>query len=108
MKAKSIKVNWESWFYLHQEEHKQRSETGKPISEKTVEKLKRNFYNFADKNGMKTILSGDFGGCIGNPINGWEERRWTSWTLDEMKKMLDEKGLKWEESEDKEILPVYI
>ena len=108
MKAKSIKVNWESWLYLRQEMNKQRSETGKPLSENSIERMKREFDRFADKNGMKAIMDGSFGGCIGSPIRGWEERRWTSWSLDEMKRMLDEKGLKWAEAEDIEYFPVYI
>ena len=99
----TILLPLESVLYLHEEMHRQRSESGKPLSEKSIERLKRNFEYFAHE-GFKEIHDGDFGGCIGNPHNGWEEHRWTSWSVKTMAKMLDEKGLPYKFGEPTEII----
>lgn len=44
--------------------------------------------------GCKLLSDGDFGGCNGSPVHAWEEHRWTSWTLDDMKAMLDRAGFR--------------
>ena len=92
MKKKAIRLTLESYLYLQNEGHKQRS--GNDYSEATIEKLTKNYYRY--KNGI-TIASGWLGGAIGNPENSYEEGRWTDWSVDDMKKMLDEKGLPYED-----------
>lgn len=104
---KSIAVPFESWFFLKKEEYRQRSEHGRQLTEK---RWKDVFYSVADKKGVsgavKYIKSGDFGGCNGSPVHAWEEHRWTYWTLDEIKAMLDKAGLPYSEGEDIEYFDV--
>ena len=49
--------------------------------------------------GKKQLKDGDLGGCIGSPENAWEEGRWTSWSCEDMKKILDAAKLPWEPGE---------
>lgn len=106
---KTIAVPFESWFFLQKEEHRQRSERGGQLTEK---RWKDMFYSTADKNAasgsVKYIKSGDLGGCNGSPVHAWEEHRWTYWTLDDMKAMLDEAGLPYSEGEDIECCDVWL
>ena len=57
---------------------------------------------------MKQICDYDFGGAVGEPEKSWEEHRWTRWSCDDMKKMLEEAGLSWKDGEDIEHISVYI
>ena len=84
MKKKAIRLTLESYLYLQNEGHRQRS--GKDYSDVTIEKLTKNYYRY--KNGI-TITSGWLGGAK----NG----RWTDWSVEDMKKMLDKKGLPYED-----------
>ena len=102
--AKTIAVPFESWFYLQSECHNQRSESGRPLNEERF----RRMFDQHSRNGVNLLKSGDLGGCIGDPKNAFEEGRWTSWTLHQMKAMLDAVGLPWEDGEDVEYITVYI
>lgn len=92
IKEKAIRLNLESYLYLQNEGHRQR--IGNDYSDAAIERLKKNYYRY--KNGI-VIGNGWLGGAIGNPENSYEEGRWIDWSVEDMKKMLDEKGLKYEE-----------
>ena len=92
IKKKAIRLTLESYLYLQNEGHRQR--IGSDYGDATIEKLTKNYYSY--KNGI-TIASGWLGGAIGNPENSYEEGRWTDWSVEDMKKMLDEKGLTYED-----------
>ena len=100
-KDKAIKVTWDGYLYLSEEQHRQRCESGKPFSKRAIESLKRSF----ELNGG-IMYDGSRGGCIGSPINAWEERRWTSWSVEDMKRMLNEKGFKWEDAGERESIDI--
>lgn len=95
MKSPSILVPFESYLYLREEMHRQRSEraNGRPLLESTVNRLRNQFQTYPD--GMRPLMDGDLGGCIGSPVNAYEEHRWTSWRISDMTKMLDAAGLPW-------------
>lgn len=103
-KRRQIKVTWEGWMCLQNEMHKQRSETGKPLSEKAIERMKNAFDDYKNPDGTKNVAEGQFGGCVGSPINAWEEGRWTSWSVEDMKRILEENGFEWEDAEDQEYI----
>ena len=90
-KVNTILLPIESYTYLREEMHRQRSETGRPLSEKTYARIKRKFESI--KGGYEQVNDYAFGGCNGDPHNAWEEHRWTNWSTETMKRMLDEKGL---------------
>lgn len=102
---KTIAVPFESWFFLKEEQHKQRSEIGAPLNRKRWEAV---FGSDAIQSGpmacFKLLRDGDFGGCKGSPRSAFEEHRWTSWSIDEMKEMLDKAGLPWKEGNEIESL----
>lgn len=98
-KAKTIAVPFESWFYLQTESHNQRSESGKPLDKERFKRMFDNHVKALGRNGTKLLKPGDLGGCIGDPHHAYEEGRWTSWTLEQMKAMLDAAGLPWEDGE---------
>lgn len=51
-------------------------------------------------------MSGDLGGCNGVPENAWEEHRWTTWSIEDMKNILNEAGLSWKNGEEVEYISV--
>lgn len=81
--------------YLQEKGKIERS--GKGFSESFKAKLEKNFDNFAYQ-GYKTIYDGDFGGAV----NG----KCTSWTCEQMKEMLDEKGLAYIDGEEQDIIEI--
>lgn len=93
----TIRVPYESYLYLQEEMHRQRSESGKPLSDKYKERLRNTCEIYADK--MRPLADGDLGGCNGDPHNAWEEHRWTSWSVKDMTRMLDDQGLPWAKGE---------
>ena len=103
--ANTVRVNLDGYLYLQQKCHQERC--GKPISEKGIERLKKNFERFSAQ-GWKTLMDGDFGGCIGSPENSWEERRWTNWSAEDMIRILTEAGIPCERGESQEVIDVYI
>lgn len=99
-------VTWDSWVYLQNKMHEERSVTGKPLSEKSIARLRRGF-EVSSRNGWRQICDYDFGGCNGSPVNAWEERRWTSWSVEDMARILDDAGLPHKESDPIEVIDVY-
>lgn len=104
-KSPTLLVPFESWMFLQRKGYQERS--GKPHSEKGIERLRRNFQEHSYQ-GYKQLMNGDLGGCNGDPENAWEEHRWTSWSVDDMKKILDEAGLPWKDGEEAEYISVSI
>ncbi len=104
-KAKTILLPWESYLYLQQKGRNERCGDWK--TEKQIAKLKANFEEFS-YNGYKRLLDGDLGGCVGDWKNGYEEGRWTSWSCEDMKRILDEAGLPYKDGEDTECVDVSI
>lgn len=92
----SIFIPLESYLYLHEQHIAQRS--GRIMSDKMRQHLVNNFNNFCWKsNGMYNAMDGYLGGAFGPPENSYEEGRWTSWSVQDMKRMLDAAGLPWED-----------
>lgn len=87
--VEAIEVPYESYLFLQEECHRQRSENGKPLSENFKKRLQ---YNLSS-NGTKKLHDYDLGGCIGDPHHAWEEHRWTSWSVKDMMAMLDKANL---------------
>lgn len=102
-KANTILLPLESFLYLQDKSYFERC--GKHHTEKQIERLIRNFENFAHI-GYKQLKDGDLGGCNGKPENGWEERRWTSWSCEDMKQILTEVGLPYKDGEETEYIAV--
>jgi|GEM_PF-1828081 len=100
----SMLVPWESWWHLEDISYRQRS--GKQHTDKQKERMKRQFENFAIYDGMKKLLDYDLGGAVGNPEKSYEEGRWTRWSCEDMKKILDEAGLSWKQGKLTEITSV--
>ena len=95
MKSKSIEVPFESFLFLQEECFRQRNERGMThFSENHIARLRKGYESCKP---VKYLMSGSLGGCNGSPIHAWEEGRWTSWTVDDMKRMLDENGLPWKD-----------
>lgn len=100
MKAKSILVPLESYLYLNRKRREERDTSGKPLNE---ERVVVNFNRFAH-GGYKRLMDGDYGGCIGKAENGYKEGRWTSWSCEDMKRILTEAGLPYKDGEDVEYI----
>lgn len=106
MKKRAIRVPLESYLYLHNEMGKQRS--GREMSEKYKQHLEKQFERYYAEVGGHLLTDGDLGGAIGKPENSYEEHRWTSWSVDDMKAMLDKQGLKYNDNEFVDQIDVYI
>lgn len=91
-KTGTILLPFESYMFLKAETQRQRSERFPEITEVHRKELESAFKR-CSKNGLYAAHDGNFGGCKGDPHNGWEEGRWTDWSVNEMAKMLDEHGL---------------
>ena len=98
-KVKVIKLPIESFFYLRNEEARQRC--GQVLSERTIQSLRKNFIGCYGEKGSRTCYVGDLGYL--------KEGRWIFWTIEEMQKILDEQNLpyKVEEIEDTRIQVVF-
>lgn len=95
VKRKTIGLSKEAFMYLQDRCRYERC--GDHLSEKFKERLEKSFDQFAYK-GYKEYYDGDLGGAV----NG----RWTSWSCDQVKKMLDESGLDYIEGEEKESIEI--
>ena len=102
-KVNTILVPWESYLFLQDESRRQRSEEYKPRSDRSLEMLHRSF-KMNSHNGLHELKDYDLGGCNGDPRNAWEERRWTSWSVQKMAEMLEENGLGYTFGAEKEII----
>jgi len=103
VKSPSLLVPLESWLFLQNKEHMERS--GKELSEKAIQRLTMSFQSNS-YNGKKQILNYDFGGCNGPWENAWEERRWTNWSVNEVMRILDEANLPYEKGKDTEYIAI--
>lgn len=104
-KSPTILVPFESWMFLQEKGYQERC--GKQYSEILVGKMTRSFQEHSYQ-GYKQLMNGDLGGGNGNPENAWEEHRWTSWSVNDMKKILEEAGLPWKDGEEAEYITVSI
>lgn len=95
VKRKTMGLSKEAYLYLSERCRKER--IGDSLSEHSKERLETNFDNFSYK-GYLEYYDGDLGGAV----NG----RWTSWSCDQVKKMLDEQGLGYIEGEEKESIEI--
>lgn len=84
--SEAILISKESWIYLRQESRKKRG-----CSELTSDQLEKQWGRIEKVNSMKLCDDLSFGGGDGNYYG-----KWTSWSVDTLKTMLDEKGLYWE------------
>lgn len=93
----------ESWLYLRERQRVERCGTDrlKELRQKWEAEFTKKL-----ENGFRRVCDGDFGGCIGPIENGWEQGRWTSWTCENMKKMLDEQGLPWVQMDNTEEIAI--
>lgn len=104
MKRRTLRVPLESWIYLANEGCRQR--TGHEHTQKFIERLTREYENRYKEKG-KEIIDKDFGGAIGDPKNSYEEGRWTAWTIEDIKAMLDKQGLPYKDGEEIEEINVW-
>ena len=102
MKKKAIRVELEGYIYLQDQSSIQRS--GRVHSESWRERIKQHYEWHDQKHGGHLLMDGDLGGAVGKPERSYEEGRWTSWSVDQMKKMLDEKGYKYIDVEDVDVI----
>lgn len=105
MKKRTLLVPLESLLYLEDQCHLQRG--GHHTTEKTIERLTREMEKPHNKNGYM-LFDGSFGGAVGDPKNSYEEGRWTSWSIDTVKEMLDKQGLPYQDGEDIDVINVNI
>lgn len=91
MNKKSLKVNLESYLYLQEQCKLQR--LGKKLTDNQIKRLTKNYYsNYL--NGIN-LTDGQLGGA--------KDNKWTSWTIEDMKDLLEKANLKYEYSEVDEI-----
>ena len=100
MKANTILVPLESYLYLQEKQHTERSASYKQFDD---DRVKRAFYKHS-YNGFYQLYDNDLGGCIGEPFRAFEEGRWTSWSCEDMKQILDNAGLPYKDGEQEEII----
>ena len=85
MTKPALKVNWETYLYLENKHRERRCKEWnmelKPISEKRLKQLEKDFNRFADKNGMKEIWDDTF--CF---------------SYNELKELLDNANMEYEET----------
>lgn len=105
-KTKMLELPFESYEYLQRIGWEQR--TDKPYLESFTEKHRHNFdYVTRGRHGYYAH-DGAFGGCNGEKRNAWEEGRWTSWSVEDMKRILDKAGLPYKDAGETEVIDVYI
>lgn len=91
MNKKSLKVNLESYLYLQEQCKLQR--LGEKLTDNQIKRLTKNYYsNYL--NGIN-LTDGQLGGA--------KDNKWTSWTIEDMKDLLEKANLKYEYSEVDEI-----
>lgn len=102
-RVKTILVPFESWYYLKNKMRNERLGSDVPTDKKWLE---RKFNHTALYDGWGRLMDGDLGGAIGKPENSYEEGRWTSWSVEDMKRMLDEAGLPYKDTKDTEVIGI--
>ena len=99
----SIFLPLDSYLYLHELCTAQRS--GRTMSDNHRKWLETNFHRVCCKsNGMYNAMDGYLGGAVGKPQNSYEDRRWTTWSVEDMKNILDAAGLSWAEGPTLEVI----
>lgn len=88
--SKSILVGKRAYFYLHREMRKQRG--CKPLTKDAETRI----WNRHHKIGNKVQLTGDSMGGGDGTYDG----HWTDWSIDTLKKMLDEKNYSYTDGPD--------
>ncbi len=91
MMIKSLKVDLEGYLYLQEQCRLQR--LGEKLTDNQIKRLTRNYYNNYP-NGVN-LTNGQLGGA--------KDNKWISWTIEDMKNLLDKAGLQYELSEVDEI-----
>ena len=104
MRKRAIRIPLESRLYLEDQLHLQRG--GHHSSERIIDHIIKESQKPYNQNGF-VIMDGDLGGAIGDPLNSYEEGRWTSWTIEDMKRMLDEQGLPYFDEEPIDVIDVW-
>ena len=100
----TIKVPLESLLYLQEVCRNQRC--GDHLSERTIERITRDYENHY-KDTWRTLEDDCLGGAYGDPKNSWEEGRWTDWSVEDMKALLDKKGLPYKDGEPETSIDLY-
>lgn len=95
-----IRTPFESYCYLCVLSYEQRS--GLKADEKVLNRIK-NEYNRRSrgKGSYIYVKDGELGGCDGDAKDGLLEKRWTQWSIEDIIRILDEKGLPWRTSQAK-------
>lgn len=91
MITKALKVNLESYLYLQEQCKLQR--LGEKLTDKQIERYTKNYYK--QFSGGIYLTSGQLGGA--------KDNKWTSWTIEDMKTLLEKANLQYEYSEVNEI-----
>jgi len=102
----AIRVSLEGYLYLQEEGCYQRC--GHYHSEKFIQRLTNQFNNRDAEHGGHMLMDGDLGGAVGDPKNSYEEGRWTDWSVEDMKRMLDAKGYSYKDEEPQDVIEVFI
>lgn len=104
VKRKAIRTNLDGYLFLQMKGNEERRT--KPYDRDAFKAhLVKNFNRLYPK-GVCTLLDDDIGGCNGNPVNAWEERRWTSWSSAKMGEMLTAEGIWWETAPEQETIDI--
>ena len=103
MKHSTLLIPLDSFLYLQNECSVQR--LGKELTEKGIARLTQNFKS-VNRDGFAHMHDGDLGGCNGKPENSYEERRWTRWSIADMKRMLDAQGLSYKDGDQEEVIHI--
>ena len=98
--SKTLWVGKGAYFFLNGESRKQRG--CKPLTEDQKSKIWERIKNsYRYKNGMVRIDDNSFGGGDGTYYG-----KWTSWSIDTISKMLDDKGYKYRNGKQIEYINV--
>lgn len=96
--SKSIFIGKEAHFYLDRESRKQRG--CKPITGEAEERI----WNRIPKvDGLRQVTDDSYGGGDGTYYG-----RWTRWSVEDVKKMLDEAGFSYAEGPEVEYISISI
>lgn len=93
-------ISKEAYFFLEDESRKQRG--CKPLGDEQKERIYRRYVR-KTPDGRMIVNDDSLGGGDGT-YNG----KWWSWSVDDLKRMLDEKGFSYEDGETEKYIPVYI
>lgn len=99
VKHKTILIPLESYLHLHKLCREQRCHDFEQRKDRLLELWTKNFNkSVMTRNGKHTVCDYDFGGATGN--------RWTSWSCEQMKSILKEANLPFEDGQEIECIYV--